>query len=34
MDHDHVMVKVKNVFIFRQTQKGIVGILSAARINW
>lgn len=31
---DHVMVKVKKGFIFPQTQKGIVGILSAATINW
>ena len=31
---DHVMIKVEKVFIFSQTQKGIVGILSAARINW
>ena len=31
---DHVMIKVKTVFIFPQTQKGIVGILSAARTNW
>ena len=28
---DHVMIKVKTVFIFPLTQKGIVGILSAAR---
>lgn len=31
---DHVMVKVKKVFIFLQTQKGIVGFLRAATINW
>lgn len=31
---DHVMIKVEKVFIFPQTQKGSVGILSAARINW
>lgn len=31
---DHEMIKVEKVFIFPQTQKGIVGILSAARINW
>ena len=31
---DHVMVKIKKVFIFPQTQEGIVGILSAARIKW
>ena len=31
---DQVMVNVKKVFILPQTQKGIVGILSAARINW
>ena len=31
---DHVMIKVKTVFIFSQTQKEIVGILSPARINW
>lgn len=31
---DHVMIKVEKVFIFPQTQKEIVGILSAARINW
>ena len=31
---DHVMIKVEKVFIFPQTQKRIVGILSAARINW